>query len=287
MIDIVVSIIGDAAVTTLLAITLGLTAMVAGGRLYHFATLSIYTVGAYGLLFTVEAMGGAWIWLGLLLGISAGVILGLLIEVSVYRPLRPLSGDSTVLLVASLGVMVAVENCVAIVFGSETRFLATVIEADGFSVGRSHIGVGRGLLILTALVSVGALHAMLRYLSLGLCLRAVMADPWLAKTKGLRRDRLALAATVIASACAACAGMYAVIDWGASPWMGFRVLLYAVVCVVISGPARVVTLAFVAVSLSAISHVVAIRFPGNWQDVIVFSILVVWLISGMGPPRRA
>lgn len=280
------SILGDAAVITLLALTLGLTSMVASGRLYHFAAVSIYALGAYGMMLVVDSIGRGWIWLGVLVGVGAGVISGLLIEVLVYRSLRRLNCESMVLLLASLGVMVVVANCVALVFGNETQFLPIAAAPAGFYVFGTNIGAARGLVILAALLTVGVLHALLRHSSIGLSLRAAMSDSWLATTWGLRRDRLAIAVAVVAGACAASAGMYAAVDWGASPWMGFRALLYAVVCVVVSGSHRMVMQAIAAVALSAVSQVVAIRFSGNWQDVLVFGILVIWLIASSSPLVR-
>ena len=98
-------------------------------RFFHIAYGGIYVSSAYGIvaLMKLTSIGGISFF-SILLGLSVGIILGMLMDRSVYHPLEKRGASKSVLFIASLGIYIVVVNIIALIFGSDVKVISKGIE---------------------------------------------------------------------------------------------------------------------------------------------------------------
>ncbi len=136
----------------------------------------------------------------LLISLITGVLLGLAVHALVFRPLR--SAPALAKVVASAGVMLALQALIVQRFGSSTVIVAPILPSGSLAVGG--VSIPQDVLWLAAIVAAAAAvtGAWFRYARTGLALRAAAEDPRTASVAGLNTDRLAAISWMLASGIA-------------------------------------------------------------------------------------
>jgi len=87
---------------------------------FNLAHGAVYLTSAY--IANILIVEGQWpLQIGIAVAILWGTGLGVLMELAVYRPLVRRGASATMLLIASLGLLIALQNVIAFFFGSFTR----------------------------------------------------------------------------------------------------------------------------------------------------------------------
>jgi len=274
-------------VYALVAIGFGL--IFATTRFFHFAHGAIYTAGAYlTYLFTVVLSFPFFI--ALILAISLTAFLGGLIEIGIYRPLRQKKVSRMVLLLVSLGLFVVIQNSISLLFGDDTKSIRSGIVTEGLLAFGARITPIQVVIILVSLVLCLLTWAALRFTNIGGKVRAVANDPELAKIVGVHSDRTILLTFIVGSAMAAVAAILAALDTDMTPTMGFNALLMGVVAVIVGGIGSVPGAVLGGLLIGFAQHLGVWRLPTQWQDAIVFAILILFLLLRpqgiLGKPLR-
>jgi branched-chain amino acid transport system permease protein len=257
-------------------VALGFGLIYSTTRFFHFAHGAVYTWGAYfTYLFAV--------WLGLPLSVSILLsmlftsILGIFIEVAIYRPLKRRKATGLVLLLASLGIFVVLQNIISLLFGDDTKTLRSGIVQEGLDVFGARITP-----IQVTTISVSCLlfilsSFVLKYTKIGKTVRAVANDPELAQIAGIESQQVVVFTFAVGSALAAVAATLVSLDIDLTPMMGFNALLMGVVAVIIGGVGSFPGAALGGLFLGLSQHLGVWRIGSQWQDAIAFLILLGFL----------
>lgn len=260
-------------------------------RFFHFAHASVYTVAAYvAYLFhrTLNLPLGVSIVIAVLLTSSAGW----LIYATTYLPIIRRQASSTSLLLVSLGLMVAIQNIVAMCFGDELKTLSNVPVVQGTNIGGALITSIQATTILCSTSSVILLVVFLRHTQLGLSLRSVADNAQLALVIGIDPYKITGLAFAVGSGLAGISSVLAAFDTGLTPTMGFNALLLAVVAVVLGGVGSIPGALLGGFSIGVIRNLAAAVIPTAWLDPMIFLVLIAFLlfrpygILGELPVRR-
>lgn len=258
-------------------VALGFGLIYATTRFFHFAHGAIYTCGAY-LAYLLVVWFGLPLLLSLLLSVLLSCLLGILIEVGIYRPLRKNESSSLVLLLASLGTFVVLQNLISLIFGDATRTLRTGLVQEGLEIFGARITPIQITIILSSVLLFIATSLVLKYSRAGKAIRAVANDPELAKVAGIDSDKAILLTFAIGSGLAAVAAILVSFDVDMTPTMGFNALLMAVVAVIIGGVGSIPGAALGGLLLGMAQHLGVWKISAQWQDAIAFTILLAFLI---------
>src|SRR5687767_379238 len=215
-------------------VTLGFSLILNVTNTLHFAHGSIYTASAY----VVYLTGVVLAWpapIAVLLGIAGAVALGVLSEVIVYAPLRRPGIMPRAILISSLGILILVQNAIALAFGSDVKSLAAGYRSPVYEIGPVVITGTRILIVVTAVVGSLSLAAFLRFSRWGRVLRAVASNPLLAEISGIDRRKVYILTFAAGSALAAPAAILLAFDTGLSPSSGIFAVLLAVTAAIIGG----------------------------------------------------
>lgn len=243
---------------------------------FHFAHGATITFGAYvcfgAISLGVPLIGGVLFAIGL----SAG--LGTLMQVGVFRPLGRRGAGSQVLLLASLGLYVVIENSLAMVFGSGPKSLRDGSVREGLGILGARLTLPQIYLIGAAITAFLIVWFFLHFSRTGLKLRAVASNPELAEVNGIDSEGVVLGATVAGSALAGLFGVLFALDLDMSPSMGLQPLMMGIVVVIISGFDRITGIALGALLLGLVQNLGGWFIGSQWQDTVAFATLLAFLL---------
>lgn len=258
-------------------------------RFFHFAHGGVYACAAYVAYAGVNSLGIS-IWVAVPIAVLGAAILGSGIEILIYSPLRRRSASSLIFLIASLGVLIVLQNCLSLAFGDATVRLRSGEVSEGINVLGARITVVQ---IMTVAISVAlslGTWAWLRYSRWGCMLRAVATDFGLSSVVGIQSDRVIMLTFAIGSALAAVAAILVAYDTDLTPTMGFRALLMGVVAVIVGGIGSIPGYFLGGIFVGLAQHLGVWKLPTEWQDAIVFLVLILFLLlrpqGFLGTPLR-
>lgn len=183
---------------------LGLTLVYGLLRILHVAQATVFTLGAYAGLLVANASGS--LALAFLAAIVAACVAGVLIYRLVYEPL--LDKPPFVPLVASIGLLIAMEDGFRLIFGpyglslKDNPWFSTSVSLAGLQLNLVQI-----VLVVTATLSIAVLPWVATSTRLGVGLRATVTDAPMAESFGVNRVQVRTATFIVASALAGVSGL--------------------------------------------------------------------------------
>jgi branched-chain amino acid transport system permease protein len=168
-------------------------------RIVNFAQGSMAAATSFIALALIQA--GQSYWLALVVALVSGFVLGAVVERVIVRPVE--GGPELNAVIVTLGLFVALQALIAIIFGSSFESFPAPFGVRGFSIGDTTVALTpNSLYVLGAvLVTMLLLMALFRYTRVGLAMRASAFGQEVARLLGVRVGRMltlgwALAAVV-------------------------------------------------------------------------------------------
>jgi branched-chain amino acid transport system permease protein len=247
------------------------------GRFFHFAHGGIYAAGAY-LAYVFSHLLGFNIWLTIPLAVCGTSLIGVLCDRMIYKPLYAANASSLVLLTASLGLFVVIQNVISLLFGDSTRMLRNQAPQQGLHILNAFITPVQIILIATSAGIAIGMWVWLKASNWGRMVRAVANDPNLCTIVGVNRDKVMVVCFAVGSGIAATGAIISGLDTDLTPMMGFRTLLFGVVAVVVGGVGSIRGAFFGGLLVGLWQHFGVLQLPTQWQDAMVFALLIIFLL---------
>ena len=259
-------------------ITLGFNLLYSTTRFFDLSYGAIAAAGGY-IVYYVYNVLGQNLYLAIVLGILGAGTLGFVCEKLIYRQLRKRKASSSVLLIASLGVLLVIQSLLAIIFSSQFRIITRDLSAERvFNVLGGAITEVQLFILVSALVIASALAVCLKYSRFGKAIQAVADDEEVAQIIGINTERTIGLVYFLASAIAGAAGIATAFDTGIMPTLGLAILLKGVIAAIIGGIGNVSGGVLGAFLLGGIENTGAWFFAAEWRDAIAFIVLIVFLL---------
>lgn len=246
-------------------------------RFFHFAHGAIYTLGAFfAYLFYIQ-LGFSQI-VAFPLACICTALVGIICEITVYRPMRKRKSTDLTLLIASLGLYTLLQNIISMVWGDDTKTMRTGEVVEGHLFLGARITDIQIIIIVTSIVLIALITLIMTQMKMGKTLRALANDPELAQLSGVNSNRYILYAFAIGSFLAAVAAIMISFDTDMTPTMGFSALMMAVVAVIVGGINSLPGAALGGLLIGLAQNLGVYWLPSKWQDTIVFVILILFLL---------
>ncbi|MES2226529.1 MAG: branched-chain amino acid ABC transporter permease [Pseudomonadota bacterium] len=173
-------------------------------RIINLAQGEVLVVGAF-TIWTMTVAAGLPTLLGSGLALLLAALIGLAVERLVFRPLigRPM----TVIVLASVALIVVLRGATQIVFGPQSRPFPQVLPAGAFDLGPLHLNIALTIGAVLTLLLTEALHRFFRNTLAGLRLSAVAEDHLTALSMGISVRRSSAIAWALGAALSALAAM--------------------------------------------------------------------------------
>jgi branched-chain amino acid transport system permease protein len=146
-------------------------------------------------------------WLGFLVALAAGLVIGGIVERVVIRPVTgkpPLNA-----VIVTIGLLILIEGLAGLLYGSNNRSFPPAFSINGLSIGSVALGITRNDIFTGAAVLLAAavLAVTFRYTSIGLRLRATAFNARVARLLGVRVGRMLTLGWALAGLLGALAGL--------------------------------------------------------------------------------
>lgn len=246
-------------------------------KFFHFAHGVVFTAGAYFVYFFKAWLGWPDI-VAIPVSTCLCAVLGILIEISVYRPLRHKGSSSLILLLASLGIYIVLQNIISMIFGDDIKTIRSGIVKEGINILGARITPVQITIIIVSLLLVASCFLFLKYTKVGQAMRAVANEPELANISGIETDRVILFTFAIGSALAGIAAILVALDVDMTPTMGMNALMMGVVAVIIGGVESIPGIAMGGLLLGMAQHLGVWKISSQWQNAIAFVVLLIFLL---------
>lgn len=254
----------------------GFSLIYSANKFMHFAHGISVVASGYALhtLFSIHGLG---FWPAAALTIALAALLGVGMQKLLYEPLKNNNASSVVLLLASLALLILIENTILATYG------ASVKTIDTFTSTSVHIlGASITYLQLTIIATSGALLVALwlymNHTRTGRDMRAVADNPQLADIMGINSARVQTISFAIGSALAGIAGVLIGLEQNLTPAMGTNLMIKGFSGAVIGG------ITSVPASITG-SYLVGIAenfgiwyIASGWKDAITFALLFAFLL---------
>lgn len=183
---------------------LGLTLVYGLLRILHVAQATVFTLGAYVGLLAANHFGS--LWLAFVLAAVASGVLGPLIYRLIYQPI--LDKPPYVALVASIGVLVAMEDGFRLVFGPYgLSFAKNTWFTTTYSLAGLTLNLVQVWMVIAAVVLLTAFALFATRTRAGVAWRATVSDPPMAESFGVSVLGVRYTSFFIASVLAGVAGV--------------------------------------------------------------------------------
>jgi branched-chain amino acid transport system permease protein len=258
-------------------ITLGFALVYASSRTIHLAHGAVVIFAAY-IFYWSDVTLQLGTVLAILVTLAITGMLGALMEMTVYRPLRSnAKNELSLVVVASLGLLILIQSFIAIVFGTQHRLPNTGVGGFVITMGGVVFTQDNMMRIAIALFVLGALYIWLERTQAGLHLRALASSNLMATLVGLSTTRLYLISFVIASMLTVPAGVLLFYSVGITPYGGTAMVLKAAVATIIGGPDHLWFAAAAAFLLGVLEGVALWQIPASLNTSVSFAVLAVFL----------
>ena len=269
-----------------------LVAFIAGWALFRGARLALPTLRAAPFLVVAGtigvALGGYCAFLianapGSNLYVSWGVscLMAGIVAVAFYRGLyvymRERARSPLIMLVATLGILLAITAATSIIFESNPRPLPEAFGSAPWTIWGSNIKGFNVFTIGVSLVGFVFLLFLLRMTSFGKAVRAIGDDEEVSKVVGINTTVIIAIVFFIGAVFAAMAGLLSGHDTAIQPRMGLLLLLKGWIASVVGGIGNLYGAIVGGFALGMIEQFGIWDLAGEWKDVISFLVLILFL----------
>ena len=257
---------------------LGFTLIYGAVRFFDLGYGVFTAVGGYTVFF-LSKMLGLPVLPSVVLGVLVAGLLGFVVNIIVYKPIRKRGASNLVLLVASLGVLTMLQAVIAILFTSQFQTLSqNIVEQRTYNIFGGIITEIQVIILFSAFGVMIALALLLKKTKFGKAVRAISDDEEVAKTIGINTGKIIGYVFFIGSAIAGLAGILIGFDTGIEPTMGLALLLKGVIAAIIGGVGNIYGAVLGAFLLGFVENFGIWQISGEWKDAIAFILLTVFLI---------
>ena len=261
------------------------------GSIYVFVALGMMLI--YGVMHVLNFAHGALFMLGAyvaqtvftkLIGnyplsvLAAGlflVLVGAALERGVFAPLR---GNLRNQVIASLGLVLVIQNGVVAIFGPNALQFPVQATRATVHIGPLAFAVQHLLIIAVGFACVAALVAFLQLTKLGTALRAVSQNPRGALVVGIDVEATHRIAFALSMLLAAIGGSLLGPLFLVFPQMGDLPLVKGLAGIVLGGMGSIPGAVIGGLAIGVIEATSTLVLPTDWKDVVVFAIIVVVLL---------
>lgn len=241
---------------------------------------------AYAAYITISAYIAYWLCnqiklclsAAILLAICITVVLGMLLEKYLFIPIKKRDISSMSLMIVSLGVYIVLQNCVSIVWGDLSLSIRPFAIQTGYNLFGGHISLLQTISICVLIGICLIINMIILHSKMGLNIRAVSENSELSNIIGVNSNKVTLWACGIGIFLAAIVGMLYALDADMTPTMGFNLLLYGVVAMIIGGVGKTKGIVGGSLLLASVQHISAYYIGSEWMNAVAYIILILFLL---------
>lgn len=258
-------------------VTAGFALIYATNKFVHLAHGVLVIAGGY-LFYSFTSVFGMSVAVAAFCTVVGTALLGLICFYGVYYPLRRRNASRTILLIASIGLMILIENILFMIFGPGVTSVDFIMAQSGQDIWGASVTTLQMVMVGISLVLVAGLGVFIKFSHAGTVLRAVADNPELAEITGIHSLRAQALSFGIGSALGGVAGILIILEQNVSPTMGTNLVIRAFTSAVIGGLGSLPGAIMGSYLLGLIENIGIWFLPSSYKDAIAFVLLLIFLL---------
>jgi len=250
-------------------------------KFFHFAHGVVYTAGAY-CAYALITFWDFHIIPAFVISMAFTCLLGMVIDKTTYLPLRKKKSPPLVLLIASFGIFIFLQNLIALLFGNQILTIRTGPIKEGYSILGAVITQNQIIILIVSIVLMFLLWFFIIKTKLGKAMRAVSDDSIAASVVGINPNKTILKTFALGSALAGAAGILISLETNIEPTMGFSAILKGIIASIIGGIGNIPGALLGGFFLGIVENLGIWHIPAGWKDTIAFAVLILFLLFKPG-----
>ncbi|MFA5663613.1 branched-chain amino acid ABC transporter permease [Castellaniella sp.] len=254
----------------------GLTLIWGTMKMLNFAHGAFFMVGGYVLYMLYQANHLNPV-LAIAVALLVVYLISLLVERAVIRPLLNKATWPLTTIIATLGVMIFLQNGALNIWGADYKSLDYFVDGIVRVMG-VRVSYQRLLIFLVSIVTLGVMWYLLKYTRFGMALRATAQDPDAAKLYGINVLRVYSQTYALSAVLGGIAAVMMAPIVSVNPLMGVGPLLKGFVVVILGGLGSFAGAIVGGLLLGVLEAIGSLYTSAEWGDVISYAILIfiIW-----------
>jgi len=242
----------------------------------NFGFGPVMMLGAFGALFAIEKLQMALLP-GILVALAVSGAISLLMEITIYRPMRQKKALKVYLMIAGLGINTCVPNFCIQLWGGAVRpfpsdWAKAVIRIGNVAIPRADI-----LAAVLSVIMLILLWCFLFKTKTGLGIRASAFDSNTAGLMGINVNRVAAVVFLLSGATAGLAGCFYGMKYSVYPNMGV-VATKGFVAATVGGLGSLPGAVISGLLLGFLETIISAYVSTTYRDLVAYGLLVVVLV---------
>jgi branched-chain amino acid transport system permease protein len=256
-------------------VALGMVLIYGVMHVLNFAHGVLFMAGGYLCHFFFTRLTGSYP-LAVVLSMAALAAIGVALERGVFRPLQ---GNLRNQVIASLGLILAIENLVIALWGPNALQLRTAATERLVRLGELRFPLQHLMIIGITAAAVAAMFAFLKWSKFGTALRATSQDRNAAMVVGIPVERVDMASFALGTALAALGGALVGPLFLVFPQMGDAPMVKGLAGILLGGMGSVPGAVLGGLIIGVAEAVSTLFLPTDYRDSIAFAIVVLILLA--------
>jgi branched-chain amino acid transport system permease protein len=246
-------------------------------KFVHFAHGAVIALSAYFLYFLFSMLGLNF-WLSVILSIIFASLLGFLIDKIVYKELRKRKASNTILLIASVALLIFFESLILLLFGADVKTIGYIKISKGIEIFNAIITPLQIIIIIVSIILLFSLFLFMKKTKIGKAMRAVADNKDVAEVVGISAEKIYNWSFIIGSLIAGIAGILVGLEQNLEPTMGTNLMIKGFTAAIIGGIDSVPGAILGAFLLGFAENFGIWFLPSGYKDAIAFIILFIFLL---------
>lgn len=266
----------------------GFSLIYSTNKFVHFAHGTVAILGGY-ILYWLCSLLGLNFFVAVLLAIVLTAFIGYLLNMFIYKPLRTKKSSSSILLIASVGILILLESLILILFGADVKTINFIQVNTGLSIAGALITPLQIVIIAVSAILFVFLYLFMNKTKIGKAMRAVSDNKDVAEVVGISSEKIYSWSFVIGSAIAGIAGILIALEQNLEPTMGTNLMVKGFAGAIIGGIGNVPGAIVGSLFLGLAENFGIWYLPSGYKDAIAFLILFIFLLfkpNGMFNVKR-
>jgi branched-chain amino acid transport system permease protein len=264
--------------STYALVAIGYTLIFGVLRLLHLAHGEVFMVGAFaGLQVVLWWQFGPMV--ALIGGLVSSAVLGMLLELVAFRPIRKRGNFYLAPIVSTIGAGLVLQEIMTKLYGAEQTPFPSAIGHVVYHLGIVSVTGSQLFILGVAVISMIALHLFVARTRYGIAMRATSENLQIAAILGVNVNTVILVTFGVASALGGVAGVLVGLNFNAiSPFMGVEMGIKGMAVMLIGGLGSIYG-AMAGGLLLGIMEVLSVAYlESSLRDAFAFGLMIVILI---------
>ncbi|KKP79947.1 MAG: hypothetical protein A2271_02775 [Candidatus Moranbacteria bacterium RIFOXYA12_FULL_35_19] len=255
----------------------GFSLIYSTNKFVHFAHGGVIALSAYFLFWLFSIVGLNFV-AAIFLTILFSALLGYLLNKFFYKPFRAKKSSASILLVASIALLILLESIALLLFGADVKTIDFIKTNQGIEVAGAIITPLQLIIILISVLSFFCLYLLMKKTKIGKAMRAVADNKDVAEIVGISSEKIYSWSFVIGSAMAGIAAILISLEQNITPTMGTNLMIKGFTGAIIGGVGSVPGAILGSFLLGLVENFGIWFLPSGYKDAIAFILLFAFLL---------